>query len=238
LYAQIRHIEVVSVILRFTFPQEFGIISPRVVSLLNLVPVESETHPEHYLRYLRALRDLSSRYSEGDPILRGLSKVDMGLWAAAHLSTDIRYDALAEEMHRDKFFQEIRLKHLAEGFGSQWTRTDAQRLILARVVLEHDFVLAALIASRAFESVVFEICSRAGLEPDANHHNLEYLIDKIKAKRTLPYRLEVSGKDLDEWRRCRNDTVHPESERGSITSKRARDFLRGVQKLYDNLDRI
>ena len=35
---RVKYIEVVSVILRFVFPEEFGIISPPVIGLLNLAP--------------------------------------------------------------------------------------------------------------------------------------------------------------------------------------------------------
>jgi hypothetical protein len=241
LYGVLRHIEVTSVVLRFMYPEEFGIISPPVVSLLNLIPAENETHPEHYIRYLRSLRDLSIRYGQLFSPLRALSKVDMGLWAAEHLSTDPAYASMAEEMHKDEFFQEIRLRNLAEGFGSHWTRTDAQRLILGRVLLRHDSILAALIASRAFESIVFEIVSRSGMQTgnfDENRDRLEYLIHKIAAKSSLMHRLGVTADELNEWRRCRNDTVHPKTGRAPMTSKRAKDFIYGVQRLFENMPKI
>lgn len=241
LYAPLRHIEVVSVILRFTYPEEFGIISPPVISLLNLIPARSETHVKHYLRYLGVLADLANRYGRYQASLRSLARVDMGLWAAAHLSTDPGCAALAEGMYTDEFFQEIRLRNLAEGFGSHWSRTDAQRLILARVLLKHDFILAALIASRTFESVVYEIVSRAEiqvLQCDPNDDSLKSLISSIKAEPSLLNALGVLPYELDRWRRCRNDTVHPKTARTAMTLERTEGFARGVQKLYDNLPKL
>lgn len=187
------------------------------------------------------LKDLSIRYAQNHPSLQALSKVDMALWAAAHLSTDVQCSSLAKEMNSDEFFQEVRLKNLARGFGSHWTRTDAQRLILSRVLLEHDFILAALIATRAFESIVFEIVARAAIQLDdfgESPDHLEYLIRKIKEKRLALFKLDVRGDELDKWRKCRNHTVHPKSLNNPMTLERARDFVRGVQKLHDNLSKL
>ena len=60
LYDRLNHIEVVSVLLRFYCPPEFGIISPPVASLLNLVPCDP--HPRYYCRYLDVLDDLRRHY--------------------------------------------------------------------------------------------------------------------------------------------------------------------------------
>jgi hypothetical protein len=144
-------------------------------------------------------------------------------------------------MNKDEFFQEIRLRNLVEGFGSHWTRTDMQRLILGRVLLKHDSILAALIASQAFESVLFEIVRRVGIRSgnfDGKRDQLEYLVKRIAAKPSTLYKLRVKAHELDKWRRCRNDTVHPITCRAPMTSKRAKDFVRGVQKLYSNLSRL
>jgi NOL1/NOP2/fmu family ribosome biogenesis protein len=237
LYASIQHIEVVSVILRFTYPEGFGIISPPVVSLLNLVPTENETHPDHYVRYLRVLRDLSKKYSKEHPDFSILANVDMALWAAAHLSHHFQFDSLAEEMNRDAFFQEVRLKNLVKGFGSHWTKTEAHRLIFARTVLEYDFILSALIASRAFESIVAEIVSRAGTKSQYSSNRrirLQYLIGKICVKPGLLQKLGISEENLNTWRKYRNRAVHPETADQPLTQKNARDLVRGVQKLFDN----
>jgi hypothetical protein len=241
LYAPLRHIEVVSVILRFVYPTEFGNISPPLISLLNLVPAEKETHPNHYLRYLSTLKDLADHYGRYYSSLQNLAKVDMGLWAAAHLSTHSEYASLADAMHKDEFFQEIRLKNLAEGLGSHWTKTYSQRLILARVLLNHDSILATLIASRAFESIVFGIISRSGIQLDdlgEDRDNLYYITKKITDRSALLNKLEVSASDLHAWRKCRNDTVHPKTGRPPMTSNRGQDFVCGVQKLYDNLPKL
>ena len=63
LQKRVKHIEVVSIILRFIFPKEFGIISPPVIGLLNLVPgVPGKDNVGEYLRYLDVLGELRQHY--------------------------------------------------------------------------------------------------------------------------------------------------------------------------------
>ncbi len=241
LYGHLKHIEAVSVILRFTHPEHFGIISPPVTSMLNLVPVQNETNPEYFLRYLRALKDLSKQYCRQNPELQFLSNVDMGLWAAAHLAFDHRYTDLVEEMNKDAYFQEIRLRNLTEGFSSNWIETDSQRLILSRALLNHDHILAALIASRAFEFIINEIFARSKRRLQkfsGREDKLIRRIGEIQRNPDLLKKLGVSSGELNEWGKCRNGAVHPWTCNYSVTGKRARNFVRGVQRLYDNLSKI
>lgn len=127
LYDRIKYIEVVSIILRFVFPEDFGIISPPVIGLLNLPP--GRNHEEQYLRYLSVLDQIKQHY-EG---LEDIADIDMALWAAAHL--DSEYQAILEEMQDDQVFQEIRLRNMVDGLGRYWKRSERARLALAEVLL-------------------------------------------------------------------------------------------------------
>ena len=95
LYDQLHHIEVTSVVLRFLFPEEFGIISPPVCALLSLAP--RDDHLSHYLEYLTLLRELRQRYA-----LPRVADVDMALWTAAHSQADL--PGLAGRMYEDEDF--------------------------------------------------------------------------------------------------------------------------------------
>ncbi len=122
LYDRIKHIEVVSVILRFLWPEHFGIISPPVVSILNLIPTGRENHPSHYLRYLQTLDVLRKRYGG----LEKVADVDMALWSAAHFAREINhpYESLVKQMYRDEYFQELRLRNLLIGVRKHWRQKD------------------------------------------------------------------------------------------------------------------
>src|SRR5271165_4844124 len=149
---RIKYIEVVSVALRFLFPEDFGIISPPVIGLLNLA---LGTEPaEDYLRYLSVLEKIRQHYKG----LERIADVDMALWVAAHLEWT-EYQGILEEMRKDRAFQEIRLTNMVEGLGRYWEPSERARLTLAEVLLNHDHVLAALIAAQCFESKVVEMAT-------------------------------------------------------------------------------
>ena len=95
-------------------PQEFGIVSPPVLHLLNLTP--QPHHEESYLRYVDTLHDIRRHYD----VLERAADVDMALWSAAHLSLLSEYRALAAEMYGDEYFQELldKLEPLLPGKGS------------------------------------------------------------------------------------------------------------------------
>jgi hypothetical protein len=60
LYGAFKHIEVVSVVLRFLCPEEYAILSPPVASLVNLSWAELEDQVSYYCRYLSSLESLRS----------------------------------------------------------------------------------------------------------------------------------------------------------------------------------
>jgi hypothetical protein len=110
LYEALKHIEVVSVVLRFLRPEAFGIISPPVASLINLSWIEFEDQVSYYYRYLSALEGLKKH--------GGLEKVahaDMALWAAAHHFVMPNSAEIVEQMYADEFFRHLRLRNLAKG---------------------------------------------------------------------------------------------------------------------------
>ena len=219
LQERVKHIEVVSIILRFLFPEEFGIMSPPVTNLLNLVSLRS--HEEQYLRYLSVLEDFRQHYG-----LERIADVDMALWVAAHRDLT-GYGALSEEMHRDEHFQKVRLKNMVEGLGRHWERTERARLTLAEVLLEQDHVLAALVAARCFESWVKEKAreKRITTYRRGRKGELHDLVQKLE-KQTSDVPPSVS---LDELRKYRISAVHHFEP--PISKNDARKLVTGVQEL-------
>jgi hypothetical protein len=229
LHDRLKHIEVVSVILRFLCPHEFGILSPPVVSLLNLAPAEGEEHVEHYLRYISTLNELRKHYK----VLQRLADIDMALWTAAHLSRDPHFEELNESMFADMFFQEVRLRNALRGLGRRWGKTNQERLVLSQVLLRHDSRLAALIAGVCYEDALRGICEQhayAGIRPlRGAPDSLDYFVNKLKTKPDALHSVGVSCRDLDRWKKCRNDAIHQKPE-SPITRPRAEDLVRGVMR--------
>jgi hypothetical protein len=222
LLARTKHIEVVSVALRFMFPEEFGIMSPPVIGLLNLAGTDYE---DQYLRYLSGLEKIRQHY-EG---LERIADVDMALWAAAHLHFyRTEYPAILEEMLQDRAFQEIRLTNMLGSLGRSWERSERARLILAENLLKHDHVLAALIAARCFEAKVVEMAEYRKITAGGyrGENKLHSLVRKLESQAGVV----PTGVSLDALRELRNDAVHDFDP--PIPKDKARVLMEGVRRLY------
>ena len=87
-----RHIEPVSVVLRFLHPKHFGILSPPVEKLLELRASSSPT--EKYLNYISDLRDIRDycnrmKYCE----FSTAAEVDMAIWTLQEVMEASRADS-------------------------------------------------------------------------------------------------------------------------------------------------
>ena len=244
LQKRLKHIEVVSIILRFLFPKEFGIISPPVIGLLNLVPsVPDKDNVGQYLRYLDVLGELRLHYRQRTQFRR-IADFDMALWTAAQLQwREQKHEAILE-MHQDNYFQEIRLNNLLESLGEHWSRTLRERLLLARALLRYDPVVAAVIVARCYEKIIRKVGDQVGCEIRIAKHPHIPVPKQLErlAKNKEVRRREVSLADLDLWG-FRKDAVHGEENRKTgesreISKRKAEKFLKGVEKLNKDLEEL
>ncbi len=158
----------------------------------------------------------------------------MALWAAAHLSSEGA--RLADEMYEDEYFLGVRLRNLLQGLGRHWKHTDAERLALARALVKHDHVLAALIAARCFEGTVYRIAAEFGLStPLGKKGQTEFsaLVDGLSRRRELAD-FGVSPEELRCLRSHRNDAIHG---RPPISGRDARKLVDETQRLYQGFER-
>lgn len=227
LFERLHHIEVVSVVLRFVYPEDFGIISPPVGHLLNLPPLND--HVSYYLHYLDILRTLRDHSG-----LTRVADVDMALWSAAHSQREL--PAIAELMFRDEYFQEIRLKNIFAGLrvihgvsaGSPAeNRQVAEHLLIARALLSHDHVLAALICGRSFESLINIVSAKWNITKGNYRINGSEFLHRLKKISQQPElaQLGYSHDDLKRWWDRRVKAVHPEHR---ITKREAGQFVKEV----------
>jgi len=234
LYERLRHIEVVSVVLRFVFPEDFGIISPPVGHLLNLPPLGD--HISYYMHYLDILNALRVHFG-----LARVADADMALWSAAHSQREL--PGVAELMFRDDYFQEIRLKNAFAGLriirdvsaGSPAEdRQVIEHLLIARALLAYDHVLSALICGRSYESLIDMLSARWGIPKGASRVDESEFLHRLKK---ISQRPEFAGlgcslEDLKRWWDRRVKAVHPEHR---ITKKEASEFVVQVSELGSHL---
>jgi hypothetical protein len=159
------------------------------------------------LYYLQVLKGFIKHYG----VLDRVADVDMALWSAAHLSLDPAYAPLTEEMRNDEYFQEVRVANLVKGFALFWRRSEVQRVVLARVLAEHDYVLGSVIAARVYESVLREMMEHYGMvKGDFEEINLN-LVRELERRAELAT-LGLQPSELDALWRLRNKAVHAHSD--------------------------
>jgi hypothetical protein len=162
-----------------------------------------------------------------------VADVDMGLWSAAHLSSEA--SGLADEMYADKYFMEVRLRNLLAGVGRRWKRTVTERLTWARLLLKHDHILAGIIAARCLEDTVRMLADQIEVAPGTGkpgQTEFSALVDAVSRRRELTG-LGVSPGLLPRLRELRNDAVHSHSP---IAKADAKELVEGACQLQNILE--
>ena len=223
LFGSLKHIEVVSVVLRFLAPKEFGIISPPNSGLLNLAP--HSDHEEYYLEYLAVLNAMLEHYG----VLERVADVDQALWSAAQLSRFPDYAALTEDMYGDEYFQELRVSGLLKRLSDHRIRSRRQRILLSKALLRVDHVAAALVASRVLEQLIVDMGRRWGVRGEVRkggQTRAGALVDGLGREPEPRRFLDSMDVNLKTLWRLRRDSVH---ETVSVTG--ADSLVRAIQKL-------
>lgn len=217
LYDRFQHIEVVSIVLRFVDPENYGIISPPVEKFLGLQP--QDNHIKYYLTYLNVLNDVSRHY--GRP--SNLADVDMAIWCLSHLlknwgNREFRRNWSNEDQSKiygmlnlyamDPFLKKQRLhrvlcevyEHVKEG------RNEPNRLLLAECLNDNqiDPELAMVATSYTFESFVWKLIEEAGLKKELLERRLRYMIKKLAEKLD-----KTTIDDFDKCKTWRDSATHP-----------------------------
>jgi hypothetical protein len=227
LYERLKHIEVVSVLLRFVRPEEFGILSPPVSSLLGL-PYEKD-HVAYYRKYLSILDGFRNSYTG----LPRIADVDMALWSAAHAGRN--YPALVDAMYGDAYFQQVRLTNLLAGLGRHWRRSSHHRTLLANSLLRADYEIAAVVTGVVYETVVNEIADHIGIHRPIGKHGEVVTGQRVQIlkKRTKIDGLSVPPRSFDTWWKTRGRAVHGDPP---LSRKEAMNFVREIDNLLRRVE--
>jgi hypothetical protein len=192
LYEVFRSIELVSIILRFIKPEDYGIISPPVERVLD-VRLESDAI-ETYLNYLSDLRTIKKHYG-----FKRVADADMALWVVHEKCYGEPKDTeIVKAYHGDSFLLELRAKNLMDHFFDQYTYAD-----LARALARFKPKLAAQIGGIAFEQMVRERASVFG-----DHYvdkELQTLIDDLWTDGAID---DLTKGRWHKARRVRNRVLH------------------------------
>jgi hypothetical protein len=222
-YKKLKHIEVVSVILRFIYPEEFGIMSPPVISFLRISPLPNNV--AYYEMYLEVLKKLKNHYE-----LKRIADADMAIWSASYLCSDPDYSAISEDMRNDEYYQRLLFENTIQGWGSLTRQIKIDHMLFAEAFVKHDYFISSLIAARIYEEMLWKLGIKWGVETGAkkiDQSKSGALKDRIKKRQEELAKLGVSSGRLDQWWIWRNESIHSQ-----ISKKNAHQFVSEISKLH------
>ena len=233
-----RHIEPVSVVLRFIDPENFGILSAPVEKILEIGPTHRPR--EKYLKYVKDLRSLRR-----ERLFNTTAEVDMALWVMSEVIDANRSHRewlrnVVPESNRwisgfwdDRTLREIRAANLTSSlFGTMTMAQFAEALVPrdARRTKDDQVHLAGRIAAIEFESAVMRVFRLSSARHGNGRGGNESL---AKAVRTI----EMTEETRNRWTKSigiRNAAVHG----GDLTRKDVEDLICAMRDALDRAERL
>jgi len=228
LFDLLKNIEIVSCVLRFIDPQNYGIFSPPVENILS---VKGERPMEKYLNYLNHLHELREEYN----FVR-IADVDMALWALANIAN---YSYLRHHPEFSRIFEEYeQTANLVKNImvkNSLEMMKKKKPLYKAELFLDSDPVLAGVIAGRELELFVKDLCAHSGiqLEKRTISRHLKYLsIGKLSDKLADEKLISREEKNsIDEWWKLRCRLIREEEI--SASKDEVKGMIDGMSRLKE-----
>jgi len=152
LFKRLKNIEIVSCILRFVDPNNYGILSSPVECLLY---VKGKEPIEKYLLYLENLDELKNEYQ-----FTRIADVDMALWTLAR----ILYSSSLKDVPKYKKIYDLyrnkpnALKRIMARNALEHIWEEKSYVHISDLFLETDYIIAGIIAGRGLEHFVKKLC--------------------------------------------------------------------------------
>jgi len=228
LFDLLMNIEIVSCVLRFIDPQNYGILSPPVENILD---VRGRHKIVRYVNYLGHLEELKNEYN-----FERIADVDMALWSLANI---LNYSYLRHHSVYSKIYDEYKQtanlvkKIMADNALAQLK--EEKPLYKAELFLDSDYVIAGLIAGRELDLLVKHLCGKYGINLKRRKKTGELiprtiyeLADKLADEKWISREEKT---DIEEWWKLRCDITHKDE----ITVSRAevKKMIVGVSKLKE-----
>lgn len=228
LFDLLKNIEIVSCVLRFIDPENYGIFSPPVENILN---VRGKHQIEKYLNYLHHLNELKEEYA-----FERIADVDMALWALANI---INYSYLRHHPEFSKIFDEYeRTTNLVKKIMAKNSLELIKKekpLYRAELFLDSDYILAGLLAGRELNIFVKDFCSRHGVKltertvkKDLRYLSLPELSDKLAEEKLIT---RDENKAIKAWWEIRCILAHEEET--SVKKEEVKQMIEGIANLLE-----
>ena len=224
MYSVFRQIEIISVILRFIMPQEYGIISPPVEKVLGINSfgnhrMSSENlHLDKYSTYLKDLRDIKKERK-----FDRVADVDMALWVLQMGILERRFEArkckeILQNFRKDSKLRAIQARNLTMYLFDPETM---KRIELAESLIESDLSISGQIASIEFERFV---------KRKTNTNPKDGLRDHVE--RLCRHESGDFRRKVERALNTRNTVVHPDPN-ADPNRKHSDDLRKDIKDLID-----
>jgi len=218
----------VSLILRFTCPEKFGIYSAPIPAYLLLVRGSSEV--EEYCRYLKELREWRNHFK-----MEEVARTEMALWAFYELTKG--ENPSDDAKRRKKDFQEdvwIQGRRASQALRPFFDRTTHRELQLAEILTEQHPKLAALIAVVQFELLLKSYADKQGVGYGKAKGWLYVLVRDLAYKKFINSDQEFEMKEIWDIRR---EVVHA-YDTCEVDAKEAREMICTICRLFTDLGEL
>jgi hypothetical protein len=231
LFDLLMNIEIVSCVLRYIDPQNYGILSPPVENLLD---VRGRHKIVRYLNYLGHLEELKNEYN-----FQRIADVDMALWSLANI---LNYSYLRHHSVYSKIYDEYKQtanlvkKIMADNALAQLK--EEKPLYKAELFLDSDYVIAGMIAGRELDLFVKNLCGKCGINLKKRKKTGELvprsiyeLADKLADEKWISKGEKI---EIEESWKLRCDITHKDEITVSRTD--VKKMIVGVSKLKEKYE--
>ncbi len=184
------NIGVASLVLRFCYPERFGVFSTPV---LNLLLIHQGRTVELYLTYCDELEAWRQHFK-----LPTVAATEMALWAYHEGGTD------QKEFAADVWIQRRRVAQVLRPFLKSYGA-----LQLAEILLEEDANLAAIIAGREYERLLRAAARQFDVTVADDRGWAKQVLNDLERRQVITW---AQHEELDDVWRVRNDAVHAVGE--------------------------
>ncbi|MCA9421599.1 MAG: hypothetical protein KC592_11290 [Nitrospira sp.] len=213
LLSELKQIELVSIVLRFVRPDQYGILSPPVQRVLNVNWGSNAV--ETYLNYLRNLRKVQQEIG-----FDSVAEADMALWVlhAKCFGGEAVNKRFLEFFDTDPLLLSLRAQNLLGPFGKLPASVFARALETVRADL------AAVVACYLFEIAIREKAKSLG-SLWSGENELRIVLRNLKGK--------VDRQTSDRWyklKEIRNELFHKNKKPSPIQTKDLIAEIEGIEK--------
>jgi len=227
LYDLVKNIEIVSCILRFVDPGNYGIISPPVE---NILCTRGKHQIEKYINYLNELDILKEEFD-----FERIADVEMSLWTLANIINNdfFKNDPIYCEIIQSYKQTTNRIKKIMANNSLEKLKNE-KPLFKAELFWDSDYELAGIIAGRELEIFIKDKYKTIGgkmKKPGSIFPSFSEQIEKLVNNKIIVKEKKIL---VSKWWKFRGDLVH--DRKPKLSKNDVKKMIEGISILFKNIN--